>query len=123
MHGHLPSRLFVTRTLPTRRGRSNQLWAVIVRARVIVTPGYCSLDAWPRPAPPAPRTALSRVKSATTWSGSRDLAAFQLIPPRGEWSGQGEWMRFARLIDRPGRVLGGPSVRAAFGGIEGQSLH
>jgi hypothetical protein len=25
-------------------------------------------------------------------------------------------MRFARLIDRPGRVLGGPAVRAAFGG-------
>jgi hypothetical protein len=26
-------------------------------------------------------------------------------------------VRFARLIHRPGRVLGGPSVRAAFGGI------
>jgi hypothetical protein len=25
-------------------------------------------------------------------------------------------VRFARLIDRPGRLLGGPSVRAAFGG-------
>jgi hypothetical protein len=25
-------------------------------------------------------------------------------------------VRFARLIDRRGRVLGGPSVRAAFGG-------
>jgi hypothetical protein len=31
--------------------------------------------------------------------------------PRGAWSGQAEWMRFARLIDRPGRVLGGPAVR------------
>ena len=38
-------------------------------------------------------------------------------PPRGEWSGQAEWMRFARLIDRPVRVLGGPAVRAACGGI------
>jgi hypothetical protein len=25
-------------------------------------------------------------------------------------------VRFARLIQRPGRVLGGPTVRAAFGG-------
>jgi hypothetical protein len=25
-------------------------------------------------------------------------------------------MRFARLIDRPVRVLGGPAVRVAFGG-------
>jgi hypothetical protein len=41
------------------------------------------------------------------------------MTPSGEWSGQAEWMRFARLIDRPIRVLGGPSVRAAFGGIEG----
>jgi hypothetical protein len=33
----------------------------------------------------------------------------------GEWSGQAEWMRFARLIHRPVRVLGGPAVRAALG--------
>ena len=26
-----------------------------------------------------------------------------------------KWMRFARLIQRPGRVLGGLAVRAAFG--------
>ena len=37
--------------------------------------------------------------------------------PSGEWSGQAEWMRFARLIHRPVRVLGGPAVRAACGGI------
>jgi hypothetical protein len=36
--------------------------------------------------------------------------------PSGEWSGQAEWMRFARLIHRPVRDLGGPAVRAAFGG-------
>jgi len=36
--------------------------------------------------------------------------------PRGEWSGQAEWMRFARLIHRPVRVLGGPAVLAAGGG-------
>ena len=36
--------------------------------------------------------------------------------PLGGWCGQAEWMRFARLIHRPGRVLGGPAVRAAFGG-------
>src|SRR5829696_5574752 len=47
---------------------------------------------------------------------SRVAASVQVIPPRGEWSGQAEWMRFARLIDRPVRVLGGPAVRAAFGG-------
>jgi hypothetical protein len=37
-------------------------------------------------------------------------------PPQGERSGQAERMRFARLIQRPVRVLGGPAVRAAFGG-------
>src|SRR5215213_3921539 len=37
-------------------------------------------------------------------------------PPTGEWSGQAERMRFARLIHRPVRVLGGPAVRAASGG-------
>ena len=39
-------------------------------------------------------------------------------PPRGEWSGQAEWMRFAQLIDRPVRVLGGPAVRATYGGSQ-----
>jgi hypothetical protein len=37
-------------------------------------------------------------------------------PPRGSGAAQAEWMRFARLIHRPVRVLGGPAVRAAFGG-------
>jgi hypothetical protein len=37
-------------------------------------------------------------------------------PPSGEWCGQAERMRFARLMQRPGRLLGGPAVRAAFGG-------
>jgi hypothetical protein len=37
-------------------------------------------------------------------------------PPTGEWSGQTERMRFARLIHRPVRVLGGPAARAACGG-------
>ena len=35
-------------------------------------------------------------------------------PVAREWSGQAEWMRFARLTHRPGRV-GGPAVRAASG--------
>src|SRR5829696_4316258 len=35
----------------------------------------------------------------------------------GEWCGRAECMRFARLMHRPGRVLGGSSVRAASGGI------
>jgi predicted transposase YbfD/YdcC len=38
------------------------------------------------------------------------------LAPSGEWSGQAAWMCFARLIHRPVRVLGGPAVRAAFGG-------
>jgi hypothetical protein len=29
-------------------------------------------------------------------------------PPLGEWSGQAEWMRFARLIHRPVRAFGRP---------------
>jgi hypothetical protein len=40
-----------------------------------------------------------------------------VMPPRGpsgEWSGQAEWMRFARLIQTPGR--GGAAARAAYGG-------
>jgi hypothetical protein len=37
-------------------------------------------------------------------------------PPSGEWSGRAEWMRFARLIHRPGRLLGVASARAASGG-------
>jgi hypothetical protein len=37
-------------------------------------------------------------------------------PSRGEWSGRRRVVRFARLIHRPVRVLGGPSARAAFGG-------
>jgi hypothetical protein len=32
-------------------------------------------------------------------------------------------MRFARLIDRPVRVLGGPAVRAAYGGISACRFH
>ena len=47
----------------------------------------------------------------------RTIHSRWLCPPRGEWSGQAEWMRFARLIQRPVRVLGRPSVCAAFGGI------
>ena len=37
-------------------------------------------------------------------------------PPRGKWSGQARKVRFARLIQRPVRVLGGPAARAACGG-------
>jgi hypothetical protein len=36
--------------------------------------------------------------------------------PWGEWCGQAEWTRFARLIHRHVRVVGGPAVRAAHGG-------
>src|SRR5215216_7006705 len=39
------------------------------------------------------------------------------MAPSGEWSGRAGVVRFARLIHRRGRVLGGPSVRAASGGI------
>jgi hypothetical protein len=39
-----------------------------------------------------------------------------VMPPHGEWCGQAERMRFARLIDRPVRILGGPAVRDACGG-------
>jgi hypothetical protein len=37
-------------------------------ARSSATPGYCGPDARPRPARPAPSTALGRLWSATTWS-------------------------------------------------------
>src|SRR4029450_6802167 len=36
--------------------------------------------------------------------------------PYGGVEGTGRAVRFARLIHRPVRVLGGPSARAAFGG-------
>jgi hypothetical protein len=36
--------------------------------------------------------------------------------PSGEWSGRAEWMRFAGLIHRRVRILGGPADCAACGG-------
>jgi hypothetical protein len=42
-------------------------------------------------------------------------SAAWFITPYGEWSGRRK-VRFARLMQRPGRVLGGPVVRAACGG-------
>jgi hypothetical protein len=54
---------------------------------------------------------------ATRVPPHRPGGGFALVmPPTGEWSGQAERMRFARLIHRPGRVLGVPSARAACGG-------
>jgi hypothetical protein len=38
-----------------------------------------------------------------------------VMPPRGEWSGPRRKVRFARLMQRRGRVFGGPAVRAACG--------
>jgi hypothetical protein len=39
-----------------------------------------------------------------------------MLAPLGEWSGQAEWVRFARLMHRHGRDLGVPAARAASGG-------
>jgi hypothetical protein len=54
--------------------------------------------------------------SATTWRSTLGLPTAAHGPPQGEWSGRPEWMRFARLIHRAVRILGGPAVRAASGG-------
>src|SRR5215217_2400372 len=48
--------------------------------------------------------------------GRRGFGASGLMAPSGEWSGRAGVVRFARLIHRRGRVLGGPAVRAASGG-------
>jgi len=78
------------------------------RATVVQAEPYAELYAEPYAGPYAghPRTPSP--------AGTAVAAA---CAPRGEWSGQAEWMRFARLIHRPVRVLGGPAVRAAFRGI------
>jgi hypothetical protein len=58
----------------------------------------------------APSGGQSAAKTAADW------------PPSGEWCGQAERMRFARLIYRPVRVLGGPAARAAYGGNQSLPL-
>ena len=56
----------------------------------------------PTPATRVPLTARGRITAGHA--------------PSGEWSGRAGKVRFARLIQRRGRDLGGPSARAAFGG-------
>jgi hypothetical protein len=46
----------------------------------------------------------------------RNPTSMQLMDPLGGVERPGRAVRFARLIHRRGRVLGGPAVRAAFGG-------
>ena len=46
----------------------------------------------------------------------------RLAPPQGEWSGRARAVRFARLIQRRGRDLGGPAVRAPSAAISACQL-
>jgi hypothetical protein len=46
----------------------------------------------------------------------RDLGDLRLAQRSGGVERPGRKVRFARLMHRPGRVLGGPAVRAAYGG-------
>ena len=56
------------------------------------------------------------VRDYLEWNGWDPATVRTMAPLGGSGATRPEWMRFARLIHRPGRILGVPSARAAFGG-------
>jgi hypothetical protein len=81
----------------------------------------------PQPCRPAPGATVAEAVDPTL-VGTRTLRgppaypsvaryrSLLAMPPSGEWSGPRRAVRFARLIHRRVRDLGGPTARAAYGG-------
>jgi hypothetical protein len=69
-----------------------------------------------RGAYPSPRGSGLSVQVKPLRGASRPQKPRPTGPPQGEWSGRAERCASRDLIQRRGRVLGGPSVRAACGG-------